>query len=335
MLTYQVRKRSFKLIDGESFEFPNQVEILFTFQPLQPFGKSAGGGRTAIRAVEAEMYSNTNTGHFTIESKRPLKPLEVSILEEGFGSIALTGNCLQINTRCESIIHLKHLTESIFFLIPMLLNIEFADPPVIEDVTGRVGKTNFRWALSEWKNEIETTTQKKQETRIVSSWERYKLIIQPENRRFVAAIHYFHVACRLNRSGHSPWEFMSEIILNLSKVLEVLFPPLEAGKTRDGVRESLKKIGYSDNEIERYFIPIMALRNNIDVGHVHLSLLTQEQLQVLHVYTESLESAIRSMLRILIDKIQKSEFRLDRNFNLSLNKEIAKIIEKLQTMNSK
>jgi hypothetical protein len=321
MLTYQVRKRNFKLIDGGSFEFPNQVEIQFTLQPLQPFGESASGGRTAVREVEAEMYSNMNTGHFTIESKTPLKPLN--------------GNCLQINTRCESIIHLTRLTESIFFLIPMLLNIEFADPPVIEDVTGRVGKTNFRWALSAWKAEIETTTQKKQEARVISSWERYKLITQPENRRFVAALHYFHVACRLNRSGHSPWEFMSEIILNLSKVLEVLFPPLEAGKTRDGVRESLKKIGYSDNEIETHFIPIMAIRNNIDVGHVHLSMLTQEQLQVLHAYTESLESAIRSMLRLLIDKIQKSEFQLDSSFNLSPKKEVTKTIEKLKTMYSK
>ena len=62
------------------------------------------------------------------------------------------------------------------------------------------------------------------------------LLSRLNNRRIIAALKYYYTACRLSRVGNSPWEFMSEIILNFCKVLESLFPA-----SRDTVREGLVK----------------------------------------------------------------------------------------------
>ena len=144
--------------------------------------------------------------------------------------------------------------------------------------------------------EFLTTTQEQQEQAFISAWEPMGLFAGLARRRLLAALHYFHVAVRLYRSASTLGEFMAEVILNLSKVLEVLFPPGGDGKTRDAARVGLRQLGYADAEIERLFLRAMALRNEIDVGHVSLALLTRRQLSILHGYTEGAERAFREML---------------------------------------
>jgi len=53
MWTYQVRQRQFKLEEGQTLNFPNDVEILFIFSPTQPFGAGLDHGRTAVQNFAA------------------------------------------------------------------------------------------------------------------------------------------------------------------------------------------------------------------------------------------------------------------------------------------
>ncbi len=304
MFTYQVRPRIYRSPKGKEISFPNDVELIFHLQPLQPFGKEPGGGRTAVRAVEANALFNANTGRHWIQSKNPLKPLKV-IIEEPIRRVEMRGNELHIQARFNSLREMNEIVESLFFGFPILLNLEFVDSPFVERVHGTVGKVAFRWELVDWKMEFDITTQEIQEERIVQSWERFDVLSNPDNRRIIAALHYLHVACRLRRVGNSPWEFMSEVILNLSKVLEVLFPPTtKASQMIDSARIGLRELGYSDIDIERNFIPTMAIRNQIDSAHVDLSIFTMEQLKILHAYTEVAETAFREMLKRLVTKTQ-------------------------------
>src|SRR5260221_635501 len=122
--------------------------------------------------------------------------------------------------------------------------------------------------------------------RLATAWERLPLVGDLANRRLLAALHYFHVAVRLNRAGSTSGEFMAEVMLNLAKTMEVLFPPSGDGKNRDAARRGLRDLGYEDSEIESDFLPAMALRNEVDVAHVDLSLFTSSPLQHVHAYTE-------------------------------------------------
>ena len=51
----------------------------------------------------------------------------------------------------------------------------------------------------------------------------------------------------------------------------------------------------------------MALRNEIDVGHVELGLFTMDQLKTLHAFTERAEGAFREMFERLLCRVESGE----------------------------
>jgi hypothetical protein len=73
------------------------------------------------------------------------------------------------------------------------------------------------------------------------------------------------------------------------------------------VRAGLRILGFSDNQIERDFIPVMALRNEIDVGHVELGLFTMDQLKTIHNFTERAEGAFRDMFERLVSRVESGQ----------------------------
>lgn len=328
MFTYQARKRIFRLVDDSKLSLPNTFEAVFTLQPLQPFGMSAGEGKTAVQNVGARVDFNANTGHHFVESNQPLKPLEV-VVEKPIQKVELRGNVFRIEGRVESLNELEVTLQNIYLGLPILLNVEFADPPIVERVEGKVGDVSFRWELVGWRIELQVTTQDVQEKKAYDSWCRFDVLAMLGNRRLIAALHYFHVFCRLCRAGNTPWEFMGEALMNLSKVLEVLFPPTGDGQTIEAARAGLTGLDCSTEEIDRDFIPAMVLRSNIDSAHVDLSQFTQTQLRVLHTYTEAAETAFRKLLSKLLNEVEAGRYQVAQHTTSRHDGRTAKIIERL------
>ena len=146
----------------------------------------------------------------------------------------------------------------------------------------------------------------------------------------MAALHYFYVASRLSQEGSIAGEFLPEVILNYSKVLEVLFPPSGDGQTRDAVRRGLTELEFTDSEIEADYLPIMALRNEIDVAHVDLSLFKREQLTLIHSYTEYAEECFRILLSRVLNAIEEGNFTVAPYEATSASPRAISIIERLQ-----
>src|SRR5262249_35108189 len=272
---------------------------------------------------------NANTGEHTIQSKTPLRPLDVTI-DEPIRRVQLTGNVLCVSQRVESDHELAQTIEGIYFVMPLLLNVPFADPPYIERVDGTVGASPFRWELSDWRMAFRVTTQEAQESAAAQAWTGLQLLAPPERRRLFAALHYFHTACRLARRGSTPGEFVAEVILNLAKTLEVLFPPDGDGRTRDAVRSALRQLGFEDARIEGDFIPAMALRNEIDVGHVELGLFTMDQLKIIHAFTERAEGSFRELFDRLLSQVKSGGFVVAPYTAISARPEAVAIVERLR-----
>lgn len=129
----------------------------------------------------------------------------------------------------------------------------------------------------------------------------------------IGALHYFHIACRLDRISDRPGEFLPEVILNLAKTLECVFPPGGGIELADAARTGLKKLGYSTDEIERDFIPAIYLRSGIDVAHAQLRLFTADQLKTLHTYAQEAEQKFQEMLLRLLAKVASGEIALDQS----------------------
>lgn len=329
MFTYQVRPRTFRHEPEKPLVFPAQSEVRFHFQPLQPFGVEAGGGRTAVRAVAASVLFNANSGEHTLESKAPLKALDVTV-EEPSRKVQLTGNVLYVSQHVENGHELAQMIEGIYFVLPLLLNVSFADPPYVERVDGTVGGSPFRWELSRWRMEFRTTTQEAQESAVVQAWTRFQVLAPPDRRRLLAGLHHFHTACRLARRGSTAGEFVAEVILNLAKTLEVLFPPAGDGLTREAARSALRQLDFDDARIEGDFLPAMALRNEIDVGHVELGLFTMDEVKIIHAFTERAEGAFRELFDRLLARVESGEFIVAPYTASKARPEAVAIVERLR-----
>jgi len=310
MLTYQVHPRIFRTDGTPLPDFPLKGEVRLHLSPKQPFGVEPGGGRTAVKAVGAQALFNANNGEHFIESTVPLHPLDVT-LEAPDQVVRLEGSRLTVQQTFDSLKSVSQFIEGIYFAVPALLSVEFADPPIVERVDGVLGGVAFRWELENWNARFLTTTQERQEELFAKTWERLSLIAVPQARRLFAALHYFHLAARLSRAASVAGEFLAEVLLNLSKVLEVLFPSAGKGKTRDAARSRLIELGFTDEEIERDYLPAMALRNEIDVAHVGLSLFKPDQLKVIHGYTERAEAAFRVLLSRVLTRIEEGTFSVE------------------------
>jgi hypothetical protein len=87
----------------------------------------------------------------------------------------------------------------------------------------------------------------------------------------------------------------------LAKALEVLFPPEGDKKSRDAARDGLRLLGFSPDEIEGNILSAMALRNEIDVGHVGLSLFKMDQLKIIYAFTGARRRGIPKHVRAMSD----------------------------------
>jgi len=251
------------------------------------------GGVTALKDSRVTVHFNANTGHYSVEAENPLRPLRASV-DTPF-KMSWEGNHLTVTTTCNDWESLRHLLESVYFGFPLLLGVEFVDPPFVERVEGVAGGVRFTWEVSPWSMELDVTTQEAQEDRLAQASTLFGLFANEQMVRLVGALHYFHIACRLRREAKMPGEFLAESLLNLNRVLEVLFGP-----NRDTVRSALMGLGYDSEAVERDFIPAMVLRNSLDVGHPSLALLKREQLEILHRYADRAERVFRFFLQRLI-----------------------------------
>jgi hypothetical protein len=333
MLTYRVRPRALVFNSGLDFQFPTWAEVSFTFAPKQAFGAQPDGGRTAVRNVSAKLNFNRSTGQYNVVSDSPLLPLDLLLEEDGL-KLSVSGEKVTVSKVVSSKNDLANMIEAVYYVLPLLLAVEFADPPIIEEINGTIEGIEFSWFLLEWKLNFITTTQEKQNDRLKQAWRRFLNLLNDSNMRVVAALQYFHVATRLERVSISPGEFLSEALLNYSKVLEVLFSP-----STDVVREQLKGLGFSSDEVERDFIPVMILRSKFDVAHVSLALFNESQLSALHRYADRAETAFRNMLSRVLKKMDEGKLSLPdyelHNADDETSSIISRISNALDTLNDR
>jgi hypothetical protein len=323
MFFYQIQERVLMLSDQEPLEFPGDAVVELELGPPKAFGTSAEPSRLALLGHQARLIWNANTGHTTILSDPPLGILDVT-LETPSQSLVLNGDCLTFTWNCMNLSDLTETLQAFYYIFPTLLNIGFHDPPFVRRIGGRVGDVEFNWQHSEAVSQFRTTTQEALEDHVAKSFNRFDLLSAISNRRLVAALYYFHQGSRLSVVGKSRWEFMGEAILNFAKTLEILFTP-----ERDTIRAYLSKLGYSEEEVEGDFIPIIILRNKFDVAHPRMAIFNQTQLQTLYSYLSRTEDVFRELLARIIENLEAGTFSLDEVQNLRLDRRDQKDLDYL------
>lgn len=125
----------------------------------------------------------------------------------------------------------------------------------------------------------------------------------------LAAAFYFHRAMLLMAAGPGPSDFAGEAILNLAKVLEVLFDG-GPSQSMDASRGGLRSIGYDNALIESAFIPCLVLRSKLDTAHVRLAVLTASERRKLHLFLDAVFNPFRDLIDVLIDMAEENKLPL-------------------------
>ncbi|MGE5555015.1 MAG: hypothetical protein ACM3UY_01935 [Methanocella sp.] len=320
MLTYQLQHRVLRLNGKTAISFPNDVEINVLFKPSTQFGNPLKVGKTIKKGSNANLIFDANTGRTWVHSDLSLKEIDTKVVWNNL-TLHLKGNLLTVRQHCNSREDLQNLLETSHFTLPLLLNIELIEAPLIQNTKGKVGNVEFNWEIDQRSSSFDVTDDEFQEKKALNSFLKIENL---NSRRLIAAAYYSYVARRLAETGNSIFEFMAETILNLCKVLQVLF-----GERIDDVRCELAKLGYSKKEIESNFIPIMVLRNEFDVGHVFLSIFNQKQLITLYRFLESSENNFSDLLKRVFEKTDKSEYSIKPDPISHLEGKKLKIINRL------
>lgn len=315
--------------------FPNRVSIKLKLSPGIAFGTEDGGGRTIIKARAATVTMNANNGKWVVRSKPPLEPFDVEA-EIGDAVLRLKGDSLVYEFNCLSLSVLEAMLTAFKYIYPTILNLEFSEPPVVVSVSGDVGGVDFRWEhkKQEWLILMRTVIPENLEEHIVNSFRGMALFNGANNRRLAAALSYFHIAVRLNVSGDSPWEFMAETILNYCKAIEIVF--VSSDNTKEDVRKGLESLGYTKEEIEGDFIPLMILRSYVDVAHPKVAIFEPRDLRVLYAYLSQSEDIVRELLQRVIIRVSSGEYSIPQEEKLGLTSKDRKGMNRLvATMESR
>ncbi|MEX0754922.1 MAG: hypothetical protein WD556_07370 [Actinomycetota bacterium] len=310
--------------------FPAEAVARFTLLPATPFGGPPDDSLTATRGSNARMHWDSNIGRSWIENSEPIDPVDVTARFSDQATFAFKGNMLTVSGLVEDRERLTRLLDTVYYGFPLALSLEFLDAPAIVLVEGEVGGHPFHWGLAESQGPMDVVDTDLQEERSLTAIRRFAMMIDTDNRRLISALHSFRIAGRLRTSVHIPLEFGGERILNLAKSLEALFPPGDEDTgTIDAARKGLASLGFSDDEIEAYFIPAIALRNSIDVGHVFLNVLNQIELVYLHDYADQAESHFRDLLRRVCTSMEEGEFVPEPYDDSGPRREVQNIIRRM------
>lgn len=314
---------------GPPPEFPNVCEFRFHFGPATPFGGEAEPGRTGVLGKAATWTWDSNTGRTYTTPAEPMARVDVTIEHRGLMA-RFDGNVLVLRGTFEDRPQLQDALEAIYYLLPAVLTLEFVDAPQVVRVTGRVGEAEFVWALLSTADASDVTNTERQEERLADSWNRMSALMPMEKRRLAAAVCYFSAACRLELAGAFAWEFLSDILMNLAKVLETLFPPSGDVGSIDASRAGLRSLAMGDEQIERDFVPVLALRNALDVGHPSLAVFDQADLEVVQRYCESVVAPFRAMLADAFAAVELGVLVL-APFEREPRREVVRVIEQIRS----
>lgn len=302
MLTYQSQIRHLAPKTRGDPTFPTEATLRFTFEPSQLFGVGEGPLKIILLGSDHHILYDANTGKSFDHPEPPLEPLGSNV-QVYSGRFTLEGNILTYHFEAKDMASLTGRVAHLFYTLPPLLSTQLPEPVYLTNTSCWLGDMQFNLELMDSRLPFEVHSKVSLEERVVTALEQLELVSEAGNRRLLAALHYSQVARRLLEAGSSPWEFAAEALLNFNKALEVLF-----GDSMESVRDGLSTLGYQREQIERDFIPVVILRDQLDVAHPRLVFFEPEDLDIVHKYLVGVEPTFRDLMRKLLAATSKDEY---------------------------
>ncbi len=305
MFAFPIRLRYAKFDPGQKPPaYPARAECVVELSPEDIFGGRSRGTPLVIPGETVGICWDANKGQSKVETKRWLKTIRFDCVINGY-EIHLTGGEISISFDCGSEGHLLHGLKLLSYL-PLYLSLFLAHPIKVDAFYGRIGECTFNCEIASGIFQFHVTTEERQKELTKLAFDMtFGTPLADISPRLLAAIGYLYTAMLL--SSQSPYSsaFLPEIALNLAKVLDVMFTD-----KRDKLRQELKKLGFSKDEIEKKYVPLTLIRNKLDVAHPTLFMPTKEQRSTFDSFVDRALSQVVDLLKRTIEKSAKGEYEI-------------------------
>jgi hypothetical protein len=326
---FTYRENRVLFLENGSLTFPCAVSIRILLDASPVLGDDVPG-LTFAAGERTQFTWNANTGRSLVVSNPPLPFTELSRTVGGI-EFTFKGHEITALWTCTSRDELVGVLGALHFVLPLSLTLEFLDPVDVAVTCGQAGEVAFVWQVERSGGPSELLPPSERDARLLRALDRLPALSDVANARLLAASAYFHNAVRLLALGQGPSEFAGEAVVDLAKVLEVLFPGPPMG-SRDKVRAGLIRLGYDPAEIESTMIPCLILRSNLDAAHVRMANLAADERRQLQRYLEAIVGEFRKLMLRIVTAVLKGSFTLDPyEDERSAGDELSKLINHLGT----
>ena len=119
--------------------------------------------------------------------------------------------------------------------------------------------------------------------------------------------YYWRQAYRLRSNHPFTISFLPDVVLNLAKAIEIVL-----SGHRDTARKRARDFGLDSKFIEERIVPILIVRNHLDVGHPATGVLSQEEIKVLSDYSDQAFESVSKLLDDLFVKVNSGAITLPK-----------------------
>lgn len=246
--------------------WPAEVELTFRLKPGDLFGMPDARAPRSSLVGKTEFSIDFRTGKYGIIETGNLPPFRFEIKLDA-GSLAINGNVAYLKASAESEAHLVSLMHWTSAALTEFLSVQLGIFTEVDSLAGVVAgrKVDALYPAQSYSILLADLDAEFRDERVRCAFQGPSEE-NPSYPRFLVSTRYFHHALRFiapTEVNYVPYSAHAEVLLNLAKAIEILFDTAK----RDVLRKILPSHGYTTEQIESQILPILIVRNEIDVGH--------------------------------------------------------------------
>lgn len=286
---------------GAKPSFPATVELQAELIPKELFGLEPLSGRLLLhpQGEKVELTTDLFTGGIKSEArtaKLPFPRTASCFFDLAFN---LHKDIAKVSGELSSGVALERAVHLVAAHLPGMLATALNAPVDIADMFGTLGDQFFTVEVRGTFERVVRVTDVGEA--ISNDLKLLRSLPAARADRIFAAQRYFNQVLWLSYSARHPQQFAAERLLNLNKVLEVLYPH---GSKVENLRTQLKKLKLR-REVRELFASVVYIRNQVDVAHAKLGFLNQDDFSAFHEFllfaTEMTGWLIRHTVELTID----------------------------------
>ena len=289
--------------------WPADLELVLVLAPSEVFGAADPREPGVVAIDEAEVSVDPITGKMLIRSRQSLSPANI-LGTFPSGTLSVSGNTATVKTPVSDANHLNAVVDWVIVGFSHFLSIQLGVFAEVKSVLGTLGgrKLSAMYPDGTYSALFTFLTDQERDALIGAALESVPRD-NPSYPRLAVASFYFHHALRLlspHEVNYVPYCAHAEVMLNLTKCLEILF----GASQRDALRRIVREFEYSQNEIESQIIPIFLMRNEIDVAHAVGSRIDMKEVILFRKYIDRSVLNVGAILRRTTELIREQRLVL-------------------------